>query len=1002
MKLSLPFVFPILFVCLLSVFTFLSCGDDDSSPPKPVITVFEPQNGGVGTLLTITGENFSTMVNENTVTFHDGRPATVTQATATELKVTVPNEAVTGKIRVTVNGEIGISDDDFAVIPPPAITAFAPQSGAVGTTVTITGTNFSTTVEENTVNFHNGIQAAVTNAITTALTVTVPNGAKTGAITVSVNGQRDTSDDDFTVTAAITAFAPQSGPVGSSVIITGANFSTTANENTVTFHDGKTAAVTRATATELTVTVPNGAKTGAITVSVNGQRDTSDDDFTVTAATAQPTADPTITAFTPQRGNVGTSITITGTNFSRIMSDNSVYFHDGIQANIIRSTATELEVNVPDKAITGKIRVEVNNRSVTSGTDFVVITATARPAPTVTAFAPQSGPVGSSVIITGTNFSTTASENRVTFHDGRPAAVTRATATALTVTVPNRAKTGAITVSVNGQRDTSDEDFTVTAATAQPTADPTITAFTPQRGNVGTSITITGTNFSRIMSDNSVYFHDGIQANIIRSTATELEVNVPDKAITGKIRVEVNNRSVTSGTDFVVITATARPAPTITAFAPRSGLVGSSVTITGTNFSTTASENTVTFHDGIQADVTGATTTKLTVMVPNGAEKGKIRVEVNDKSAASRSDFTVTSPPVGPAPAPTITAFTPTYGMAGSAVTIKGANFSTTASENTVTFHNGVSALVTNATTTELTVTVPTGAKTGGGHIRVTVNGQEAIAKAIYTVIDAMTTVLPCVADQTVGPNESCTFSFPSGNKYTFSVDDSGIGCIDWRCYGDTDRSDCETSVAIGCGGIIDRAVLEPCYKGLTAVNLSGGNWRFLFMPDLIREPSESRCNECGQFPISCLVGEDHVLSAGIGPITGEAVPNTYVFTLNSSAGVGLKYPSGKLFAPQTEGTKGLKPGNQFYFLYKKSSDMVIPSKGGMIQVNNPANPDVNIFLLTLGSAYFRGRVACDKDLEFAFIERTANELLQKQDDVVYQVLRGADYCRKTVEVTVR
>ncbi|MBC6426968.1 MAG: IPT/TIG domain-containing protein [Ekhidna sp.] len=823
MKLSLPFVFPILFVCLLSVFTFLSCGDDDSSPPKPVITVFEPQNGGVGTLLTITGENFSTMVNENTVTFHDGRPATVTQATATELKVTVPNEAATGKIRVTVNGEIGISDDDFAVIPPPAITAFAPQSGAVGTTVTITGTNFSTTVEENTVNFHNGIQAAVTNAITTALTVTVPNGAKTGAITVSVNGQRDTSDDDFTVTAAITAFAPQSGPVGSSVIITGTNFSTTANENTVTFHDGKTAAVTRATATELTVTVPNGAKTGAITVSVNGQRDTSDDDFTVTAAD-----------------------------------------------------------------------------------------------------------------------------------------------------------------------------------TAQPTADPTITAFTPQRGNVGTSITITGTNFSRIVSDNSIYFHDGIQANIIRSTATELEVNVPDKAITGKIRVEVNNRSVTSGTDFVVITATARPAPTITAFAPRSGLVGSSVTITGTNFSTTASENTVTFHDGIQADVTGATTTKLTVMVPNGAEKGKIRVEVNDKSAASRSDFTVTSPPVGPAPAPTITAFTPTYGMAGSAVTIKGANFSTTASENTVTFHNGVSALVTNATTTELTVTVPTGAKTGGGHIRVTVNGQEAIAKAIYTVIDAMTTVLPCVADQTVGPNESCTFSFPSGNKYTFSVDDSGIGCIDWRCYGDTDRSDCETSVAIGCGGIIDRAVLEPCYKGLTAVNLSGGNWRFLFMPDLIREPSESRCNECGQFPISCLVGEDHVLSAGIGPITGEAVPNTYVFTLNSSAGVGLKYPSGKLFAPQTEGTKGLKPGNQFYFLYKKSSDMVIPSKGGMIQVNNPANPDVNIFLLTLGRAYFRGRVACDKDLEFAFIERTANELLQKQDDVVYQVLRGADYCRKTVEVTVR
>ena len=56
--------------------------------------------------------------------------------------------------------------------------------------------------------------------------------------------------------------------------------------------------------------------------------------------------------------------------------------------------------------------------------------------------------------------------------------------------------------------------------------------------------------------------------------------------------------------------------------------------------------------------------------------------------------------------------FTPGAGGAGTSVTIYGTGFSATPSANTVRF-NGVTATVTAATKTQLTVTVPTGATTG-------------------------------------------------------------------------------------------------------------------------------------------------------------------------------------------------------------------------------------------------------------------------------------------------
>jgi len=81
--------------------------------------------------------------------------------------------------------------------------------------------------------------------------------------------------------------------------------------------------------------------------------------------------------------------------------------------------------------------------------------------------------------------------------------------------------------------------------------------------------------------------------------------------------------------------------PTITSFTPTLGLVATSVTITGTNFSATAASNIVKFN-GIVASITGTpTSTSIVTSVPTGATTGKITVEVAGQVGTSSTDFTV-------------------------------------------------------------------------------------------------------------------------------------------------------------------------------------------------------------------------------------------------------------------------------------------------------------------------------------------------------------------------
>jgi hypothetical protein len=165
--------------------------------------------------------------------------------------------------------------------------------------------------------------------------------------------------------------------------------------------------------------------------------------------------------------------------------------------------------------------------------------------------------------------------------------------------------------------------------------------------------------------------------------------------------------------------------PEVSKISPASGLINTSVIITGTKFSTVLTENKVTFN-GKEAVVIIATATQLTATVPLLAETGPVVVTVKDMTATNQPVFTVESP------TPEVTEISPASGPINTPVIITGTNFSAVLAENKVTF-NGKEAVVTIATATQLTTIVPMLAETGS--VVVTVRGKMAANQPVFTIV---------------------------------------------------------------------------------------------------------------------------------------------------------------------------------------------------------------------------------------------------------------------------
>ena len=153
--------------------------------------------------------------------------------------------------------------------------ALLPTSGKVGKAIGILGQGFNSA---SGVSF-NGTSATFKVSSDTFLTATVPAGATTGIVTVTIPGGNLKSNINFRVPPTIKSFSPTSGSVGTPVTIKGVSLTQTSK---VTFGGVKATTVVVNSDTQVTANVPTGAKTGKISITTSGGTATSSAIFTVT------------------------------------------------------------------------------------------------------------------------------------------------------------------------------------------------------------------------------------------------------------------------------------------------------------------------------------------------------------------------------------------------------------------------------------------------------------------------------------------------------------------------------------------------------------------------------------------------------------------------------------------------------------------------------------------------------------------------------------------------
>lgn len=169
-----------------------------------VLSSISPEGSFVDAEVTICGKYFSSKA-DNTVTF-GGMDATITGANLTEITVEIPGITPGSAVDVVVTSD-GLTSNTLsytAGIPViPVLSSLDPTEGKVGSSVVITGTDFGATTTDNVVKF-GGAEAVVTDVTATTVTATIPAGAPTGIVDVTVTVDGESNVLTFTILEAYT------------------------------------------------------------------------------------------------------------------------------------------------------------------------------------------------------------------------------------------------------------------------------------------------------------------------------------------------------------------------------------------------------------------------------------------------------------------------------------------------------------------------------------------------------------------------------------------------------------------------------------------------------------------------------------------------------------------------------------------------------------------------------------------------------------------------------
>ncbi|RKD88233.1 glycan-binding surface protein [Mangrovibacterium diazotrophicum] len=494
----------------------VSCNDDDDDDnggSKIELFSYGPMPIARGAELKFIGENLDQVTS---IILPDSiviSAAEFTSVTSTLLTLTVPQTAEVGYVTLkTPQGDI-VTKTQMGYSEPIAIDAFAPESIKPGSELTITGEYLNLIAE---VIFSDKISVdstLFTSQSRKELKLMVPAEAQTGPIAIS-NGAADpiiivTEDTLFVTLPEIGSFTPAEIKAGETLTLSGTDLDLV---KAVVFSGNKSVGsdlFASQSATAIEVPVPVDAQDGTIAViTASNIKIESVDELTMTA--------PTITAISPNPVKTAAVLTISGTDLDLV---SAVTFTGDVDGVIASQSATEIQVTVPNEAVTGPVTVSTLSYKSAVSAELSLIK------PTITAINPMALIAGNDISIAGTDLDLVTT---VIFNSNLSVEVTADSETSITVTVPEAAESGTIKlVTINGDQVESAEYLDITTPNT-----PVITSITSEV-YPGDLMVIEGTKLNFV---ESVIFQDGIKATQYGTRSeTMIEVYVPENATSGTV-----------------------------------------------------------------------------------------------------------------------------------------------------------------------------------------------------------------------------------------------------------------------------------------------------------------------------------------------------------------------------------------------------------------------------------------------------------------------------------
>ncbi|MHC4942090.1 MAG: IPT/TIG domain-containing protein [Planctomycetota bacterium] len=677
----------------------------------------------------------------------EGRVLGTATGTGSSTAVSIDPPGVEGIMYVTVTkpnhfryeGQVNV-----VLSGPPVVEDVTPCDGGIagGTTCTISGQNFTST-PDTTVTF--GSDPAGRVAVVDPNTITCDSPAHAaGAVDVTVTNSNgsDTLSGGFCYHNApsLSTISPDNGPPsgGTAVTITGSDF-TTVGTTTVTIGGSSATSIVLLNTTTITCTTPaQGRGTVDVVVTTDFGTDTLSNGYTYNAP-------PTISSVTPTDGPVagGTAVTISGTAFTPT-PDMTVSFGGTAATGIVVVDSTTITCNTPAHAA-GAVDVTVSN---INGSDTLTGGFTYHNAPGLTSISPDNGPQtgGTAVTLTGSDF-TTVGTTTVTFDGTGATSIVVVNTTTITCTTPAHSPA---TVNVVVTNDFGTDTLTNGYTYNNP---PTVSSVTPTDGPVagGTAVTIAGAGFTTT-PDTSVSFGGTAATGVVVVNSTTITCNTPAHAA-GAVDVTVTN---SNGSDTLPNAFTYHNPPSLALVSPDNGppTGGTAVTLTGNDF-TGVGVTTVTFGGTSATSVVVVNTTTITCTTPAHSSGAVDVVVTNDFGTDTLTNgYTYNNPP-------TVSSVTPADGpvAGGTAVTISGADFTTTP-DTSVSFGGTAATSIVVVNSTTITCTTPAHA---AGAVDVTVtnsNGSDTLPGGFtYHNAPSLASVSPDNGPQTGGTAVTLTGS---------------------------------------------------------------------------------------------------------------------------------------------------------------------------------------------------------------------------------------------------